>query len=377
MLTRQKWVIIAVTLAGAVLGLALTAFSAKVYEGTALLSVESSANDATILETGAASRSQALTYTAQVNDRGFLAAAAASLGGGLTATSLDQRVNASVVKDTELIRIAATGASPRDAQDLAQRFADFSVSFFEDQAQRRGAASRRELEAQLEALNTEIDKLGRAATRGARRGRRRDRGGPAGADRAAHGVALRDQPPDRRELPEQRQPHRRRLALDAGHRRAGPDQTATRLQRRRGHRLRRAHGPAAGLAARPARPHRALSGRRRAHRRPAGAGDRADHARRARLADGPVRERLRRAARQPDAGGSEDAGQGHRRARQGTRARARRSRPRGSPRRWRAAAGGSSSWTPTCAAAASRTASTWRRRTASPRSCTTASRPTP
>ena len=39
MLTRQKWVIIAVTLAGAVLGLALTAFSAKVYEGTALLSV--------------------------------------------------------------------------------------------------------------------------------------------------------------------------------------------------------------------------------------------------------------------------------------------------------------------------------------------------
>ena len=160
MLTRQKWVIIAVTLAGAVLGLALTAFSAKVYEGTALLSVESSANDATILETGAASRSQALTYTAQVNDRGFLAAAAASLGGGLTATSLDQRVSASVVKDTELIRIAATGASPRDAQDLAQRFADFSVSFFEDQAQRRGAASRRELEAQLEALNTEIDKLG-------------------------------------------------------------------------------------------------------------------------------------------------------------------------------------------------------------------------
>ena len=73
-----------------------------------------------------ASQSLAETYVAILNSRAVLNEAAHQAGGEYTESELQSMLSASVVNETELLRITVTGADPQDTASLANAVADVS-----------------------------------------------------------------------------------------------------------------------------------------------------------------------------------------------------------------------------------------------------------
>ena len=161
-LVRRRTVIIAFVVLGALVGLALSLIQSSVYSANTLLRVQSSAaRDAAPNDQLAASTALALTYSRVISDDGFLEEAAPKLRPrlGLDGAELRSRVSATVVTDTSLIRLVATGPSRSEARTLAQSLADYVVKRIVTTDQGRLAAQTQRLSKRINALSARIATL--------------------------------------------------------------------------------------------------------------------------------------------------------------------------------------------------------------------------
>ncbi len=126
LLRRRKFVVAAIIIVAAIGAAGLVSITAPVFEGRALIRADSSAaRSGTASDQREASIGLANTQAKVITDPGFLTEAAAALG--IPYRELSANISASVVPDTELIRVTATAGSPDGARALAQRFAEHAV----------------------------------------------------------------------------------------------------------------------------------------------------------------------------------------------------------------------------------------------------------
>ena len=109
MLRRRKWIVIAVTLFGALNAFAYASLQKNVYQASVLMRVETAGSAGTSYSDQInASIALAKTFVVEITNGGFIQQAAKSLK--TTPCNISSRVSAGVVTDAPLIRINVTGS---------------------------------------------------------------------------------------------------------------------------------------------------------------------------------------------------------------------------------------------------------------------------
>ncbi|MDX6541053.1 MAG: tyrosine-protein kinase [Gaiellales bacterium] len=158
MLRRRKWIVVAVTLFGALNAFAYASLQKNVYQASVLLRVQTSSSaGSSFNDTITASIALAKTFVVELTNGGFVQQAARSLK--TTPDTISSRVSAGVVTDAPLIRISVTGPSRKAARILAQEYADYSVGAIKAQYLANAREQVGALQAQSDTLSARIRRL--------------------------------------------------------------------------------------------------------------------------------------------------------------------------------------------------------------------------
>lgn len=129
-LWRGKWIILVAVIVGAVLAVAITHRTARVYQATGMIQVNSGTATGTNQspsDVQIANQILASTYATELGDSSFLDSVRGRvLGGKLTTGELLSRISVVAVPGTAVLKVTADGPSPASAQRLA---GDVSVAF--------------------------------------------------------------------------------------------------------------------------------------------------------------------------------------------------------------------------------------------------------
>jgi capsular exopolysaccharide synthesis family protein len=160
MLVRRRWLIVMCVAIGVVVGGVYSLLQPKVYQATALIRVQTPpGTQGDVNAQINASTQLAKSYALIFDDRTVMTIAASKIGHGTTPGQLLQHVNSAVLQDTDLIRLTSTGSSPEAARDLAERVAEFGVSYLVSQGQARNQSAVASLNEQIDTLNSEASDL--------------------------------------------------------------------------------------------------------------------------------------------------------------------------------------------------------------------------
>jgi capsular exopolysaccharide synthesis family protein len=169
-LARGKYFILLAAAIAVGLALLLTSREQKVYEGTALLQVNSPTNPTAApdpLNAQQASQGLATTYATLIVDEGFLGVIAPQIDGGrFTAPRLKSKLKARAIPLTALIELKAHAESPAAARSIAGAVAAAFVKNVEQGFIDRMSEQQRQLQARISTLTAEIAKLQSAAPPG-------------------------------------------------------------------------------------------------------------------------------------------------------------------------------------------------------------------
>jgi capsular exopolysaccharide synthesis family protein len=159
-LVRRRWLIAICVMAGVVVGAAYSLVQPKVYEATALIRVQTPPQTQGDVNAQInASTQLAKSYALIFDDRTVMTIAASKIGNGTTPAQLLQHVNAAVLQDTDLIRLTSTAGSPEAARQLAEKVAEFGVSYLVSQGQASNQSAVASLNRQIDTLNSEAADL--------------------------------------------------------------------------------------------------------------------------------------------------------------------------------------------------------------------------
>ncbi|HXY17075.1 MAG TPA: polysaccharide biosynthesis tyrosine autokinase [Gaiellaceae bacterium] len=165
-LWKGRYLILLAAIVTVAVAAVTTKLSAKVYEATALIQVNSDLTSNTGDALGAQQTSQVLatTYASLVDSPSFLARIRSSVSGGRLSTSdLASRTGADAVtsgtQSTNLIDLHATGPTPSDARSLANQVANALVSTIGGDEARRATEQQNQLQARIQALGNQIKQL--------------------------------------------------------------------------------------------------------------------------------------------------------------------------------------------------------------------------
>jgi len=162
---RRGWWIVLLTVAAAVaLAVLLTARADRVYQATAVVQVTSVATPGPAgtdpLRAQEASRGLATQYATLIDERSFVEQIRPQVAGGeLTTRDLLDRVDATAVEDTGLIRLRVEGPSPEEARSLASDVAEAFVGFIQQTAVARSQQQQQALEQRIAEISTQIEEL--------------------------------------------------------------------------------------------------------------------------------------------------------------------------------------------------------------------------
>jgi capsular exopolysaccharide synthesis family protein len=158
MLRRRKWIVLLVMLFGGANAFAYASLQTNVYQASVLMRVET-AGGAGISYSDQinASISLAKTFVVEITNGGFIQQAARKLK--TPPGEIRSRVSAGVVTDAPLIRISVTGKSPKSSRELAQSYADYSVSAIKAQYIASAREQAAGLQAQSDTLSARVRKL--------------------------------------------------------------------------------------------------------------------------------------------------------------------------------------------------------------------------
>jgi capsular exopolysaccharide synthesis family protein len=170
-LWRGRYLIVASLVAGVVVAGLVTATSAKVYESTGVIQVESSlATSSTgVLDQQQASQGLATTYATLIESTSFLGRIRPQIARGrYTVAELADRISATPVshdtQSTNLISLTARGRTPFEARNLAGQVAQAFVKTIEKDAASRTAIQQRQIERRITNLTQQIGKLVASST---------------------------------------------------------------------------------------------------------------------------------------------------------------------------------------------------------------------
>ena len=158
MLRRRKWIVIVVTLFGALNAFAYASLQKNVYQASALMRVETASSaGSSYNDQITASIALAKTFVVELTNGGFVQQAAKALK--TTPYNISSRVSAGVVTDAPLIRVSVTGTSLKAARILAQRYATYSVAAIKAQYIANAKEQVGALQAQSDQLSARIRRL--------------------------------------------------------------------------------------------------------------------------------------------------------------------------------------------------------------------------
>jgi capsular exopolysaccharide synthesis family protein len=172
MLDRRKWLIVASVIATMALALVFTLRQQKVYSSSAVIAVSAPPSGAASqTDQATASATAASSQIVIMSSSGYREAAAKSLESdrkaapttaittAITPFQIASRVSSSTVGSTALIRVTATGPTPGAAKELAQRYANYSVTQATNQANASADQQRSVLQDQSTAIRKQISSL--------------------------------------------------------------------------------------------------------------------------------------------------------------------------------------------------------------------------
>jgi capsular polysaccharide biosynthesis protein len=169
-LWRGKWLIVASLAVAIGLAILITSRSARVYESSATIQVNSAnsigQNGSSPADIQAGNQVLAQTYATLIDDRSFLAQIRDRvMGGDLSTADLESRLSSSWVQNTALIKLAAEGPSPENAKRLAADVAREFVKTVRGDALKQTASLRTQIQGQITQIDRSISKLPRGSDR--------------------------------------------------------------------------------------------------------------------------------------------------------------------------------------------------------------------
>jgi capsular polysaccharide biosynthesis protein len=154
---RQRTIVAACVLVGALLPTALLVLRSTSYTATSIVLVPSAASNNAAGGTSVATGNGNVTDSELAVSSAVLGPAGSSVTPRLTSLAAQHRVSATPVA-TNLVQITATGSSPRSAETLANAVAKVLVDFVTSSNQSNGSSALAGLEAQAAELTKQVDK---------------------------------------------------------------------------------------------------------------------------------------------------------------------------------------------------------------------------
>lgn len=160
-LWRGKWLIAGSLCACFVLALIITKTSQKVYAASAVIQVNAPAQSTTdTFQNQQASQGLAKTLATQITDRNFLAKISGRVANGRYGVGeLSQRIAASAIQDTTLVRITVEEDSPPAAASLASDVTQAFLQAVRQDAVARNVEQAREIQDEISHITSEITRL--------------------------------------------------------------------------------------------------------------------------------------------------------------------------------------------------------------------------
>jgi capsular exopolysaccharide synthesis family protein len=160
MLRREKYVILGAVIVMLVLAFAYTVTATKIYQATADLEVSLTTSTPGSPDVTAANQALAQNYATLLVSPGFLNQIKKQVDGGkLSASELESRLTASVLSQSALVELQATGPSPHAAQNVAQQVISGFIANIENTATERTNLLQSQLQRSITKLTAQIDQL--------------------------------------------------------------------------------------------------------------------------------------------------------------------------------------------------------------------------
>jgi non-specific protein-tyrosine kinase len=163
-LWRGKWLIAISLVACVILAAFVTAISGRVYAASAIFQVSAAVSQTTdSFQNEQASQALAKTYATLITDRSFLAKIRPRVARGrFSIQELEERIGASAIENTTLVRMTVEGPSAKGATLLATDVAGAFLTVVRRDAVLRNNHQAREIQAQITRISNEIDQLTRS-----------------------------------------------------------------------------------------------------------------------------------------------------------------------------------------------------------------------
>ncbi len=162
-LWRGKWIIAICLAVSIALAIAVTSFSKKTYEATAIFQINSpgsSPGEATDL----ANQGLAKNYATLIVSPGFLDEVKGKVAGGkLSTQELESKLNAQAVEQTGLMELKARAGSPAEARRIATEVSSGFVTSLQREATQRTQLRQREIENEIRQQSARIQALSGSA----------------------------------------------------------------------------------------------------------------------------------------------------------------------------------------------------------------------
>ncbi len=161
---RGKWLMLVSLAVCVALAVFITKTSAKVYSASATIQVNAPSQSSTdTFQNQQASQGLAKTYATEITDRNFLAKIRNRVANGrYSVGELKQRIGASAIQDTTLVKITVEEASPDAAASLASDVASAFLQVTRQDAVARNDDQAREIQTEITQISNEIATLTRA-----------------------------------------------------------------------------------------------------------------------------------------------------------------------------------------------------------------------
>src|SRR5262245_22730012 len=154
----RRWAVLLILspIVAGLVGFAIVRQVPGVYESSTILQLVPAASDAPGEDLGVVQQ-LVHTYTEVIQTPAILEQAAAQLGLGLSAAELRDRVHATQIRDTRLIRISAEDTDPQQAAQLANTVASVFLARNSDMQAARYDATRDNLSRLIEQLRPPVE----------------------------------------------------------------------------------------------------------------------------------------------------------------------------------------------------------------------------
>jgi capsular exopolysaccharide synthesis family protein len=158
-LWRGKWIIAIALVVTIALAVVATTLASKTYEATAIFQI-GSPNAQLGEATDLANQGLAKNYATVIVSDSFLERIRDDVTGGeLQAAELKARLKAAAIEETGLMRLEATGPSPREAQRLASQISEAFLTTLQRDATQRSRRQQDEVQEVIDELTAQIEEL--------------------------------------------------------------------------------------------------------------------------------------------------------------------------------------------------------------------------